>query len=355
MAPMVHEVVVVGAGVSGLALARSLRSGGLEPVVLERSRGVGGRCATRRVEGQPVDHGVPFLHGHSPRFLAELEDVAGATPIPGWPGERVGAGLPCRPEAFGGRDRRLAFREGVSRFPKHLARGLDVRLGMNVVTLSRAAGLAGPGPAAWELGLDPGGPLLARSVVLALPVPSALRLLCPQDAPPVAPAGVLALLELVRTQPCLAVIARYAADVPQPTWEASFPEGNAALQAILRDSSKREAGARLTLVLQARAAWSRERVEEPAGGWSGALLAEAAALHGDWVSRPSLLQAHVWHHARVAGGSELAAPLALRLDDGRVLGVCGDGFAPAGGLEGAHLSGLALAGRIQPLVRPPTP
>ena len=351
---MVHDVVVVGAGVSGLALARALRSGGLEPVVIERARGVGGRCATRRVEGQAVDHGVPFLHGRDPRFVAELEAVRDATPVPGWPGERVGAGLPCQPEAFGERERRLAFREGASRFPKHLALGLDVRLGANVVALRRASAPAGFGRAVWELGLEPGGTLHAHAVALALPAPSALCLLRPMGAQSAAVAGVLPLLELVRTQPCLAVIARYGADAPRPGWEASFPAASAALQAILHDSSKREAGARLMLVLQARAAWSRPRLDEPAGVWSAALLAEAAALHGDWVSRPSLIQAHVWHHARMAAGSELAGPIALRLDDGGVLGLCGDGFAPAGGLEGAYLSGLALAGRIQSLVRPPT-
>jgi renalase len=355
MAAMVHDVVVVGAGVSGLTLARALRSGGLEPVVIERARGVGGRCATRRVEGQAVDHGVPFLHGRDPRFLAELAAVAGATPVPGWPLSRVGEGLPCRPEAFGAGDERLAFREGVSRLPKHLAAGLDVRLGTDVVALRRAADPAAPGRASWELELAPAGTLRARAVALALPAPSMLRLLRPAAERTAAIAGVLPLLELVRTQPCLAVIARYGGDAPRPGWEAAFPAGSEALQAVLHDSSKRAAGARLTLVLQARAAWSRRRLGAPAEAWSGELLAEAAARHGDWISRPSLQQAHVWHHARVAAGCELAGPVALRLDDGGVLGLCGDGFAPAGGLEAAYLSGLALASRIQPLDHPPTP
>jgi len=350
---MVHDVVVVGAGVSGLALARALRSGGLAPLVLERARGVGGRCATRRVEGQPVDHGVPFLHGRDPRFLAELAAVGDATPVPGWPGERVGEGFPCRPEAFGGRDQRLVFREGLSRFPKHLALGLDVRLGTSVVALRRTDPPAGSGPPLWELELDPGGTLRARIVALALPAPSALELLRPAGGRLAAVAGVLPLLELVRTHPCLAVIARYGADAPRPAWEASFPAGSGGLQAVLHDSSKRGPGARLTLVLQARAAWSRPRLAEPAGTWSGTLLAEAATLHGDWVSRPSLVEPHVWHHARVAGGSELAGPIAVPLEGGGALGVCGDGFAPAGGIEGAYLSGLALAGRIQELARPP--
>jgi len=78
---MVRDVAVIGAGISGLTLARALRAAGRSAVVLERSRGVGGRCATRRIDGQPVDHGVAFLHGRDPRFLAELDAVTGATPL----------------------------------------------------------------------------------------------------------------------------------------------------------------------------------------------------------------------------------------------------------------------------------
>jgi renalase len=48
----------------------------------------------------------------------------------------------------------------------------------------------------------------------------------------------------------------------------------------------------------------------------------------------------------VAAGSELAQPVAVRLDGGAALGVAGDGFHAAGGVEGAYLSGLALAERF---------
>ena len=56
------RVVVVGAGVAGLACARELARRGLPVVVLERARGVGGRCATRHVDGRPVDFGTFYLH-----------------------------------------------------------------------------------------------------------------------------------------------------------------------------------------------------------------------------------------------------------------------------------------------------
>ncbi len=125
---MTHDVIIVGAGIAGLALARELHERGHGPLVLERSRGVGGRCATRRVDDRPVDHGVAFLHGRDPRFLAALDAaVPTGGAIEGWPIVRDGDGTPCQPRAFGEQGRRLALRAGVNTFAKSLARGTNVR------------------------------------------------------------------------------------------------------------------------------------------------------------------------------------------------------------------------------------
>jgi renalase len=130
-----HDVAVIGAGISGLTLARELHRQGFLSIVLERARGVGGRCATRRVDGQAVDHGVAFLHGRSARFQGELASLSGNALIEDWPTVRDGEGSPCRPEAFSPFDRRVALTEGVNRFAKHLALGLDIRVDASVTSL----------------------------------------------------------------------------------------------------------------------------------------------------------------------------------------------------------------------------
>jgi renalase len=56
------RVAIVGAGMSGLSCARTLLSrGSASVVVLEKSRGFGGRCATREWRGSVIDHGVQFF------------------------------------------------------------------------------------------------------------------------------------------------------------------------------------------------------------------------------------------------------------------------------------------------------
>jgi renalase len=328
--------VVVGAGVAGLACARRLAAAGRSVVVLDRARGVGGRCATRLLEGQPIDHGTAFLHGPDPAFLAELRQVP-ATLLPGWPAAVSGAGQPCQPEAFTPGEQRLAFAEGVSAFPRHLAAGLDVRLGVNVSGLEAA-------PGALLLPTEGGEPHRATEVVLALAAEQTLRLLSTLAAPPPEVASASALLGFSRSQACLALLALYPDDAPRPPWQVCYPETSTVLQLVSHDSSKRPAPARLALLLQARPSWSRAHLEDPA--WSAALLEEAARLLGPWAGRPAASHAHRWSFARSDRAAELAGPMLLALPGGARLGICGDRFAPGGGVEGAWHSGGMLAERL---------
>ena len=57
------KILIVGAGISGLVLAKRL-SPKFQSTLLEKSRGVGGRIATRRKESGAWDHGIPFLSKH---------------------------------------------------------------------------------------------------------------------------------------------------------------------------------------------------------------------------------------------------------------------------------------------------
>ncbi len=342
---MPADVVVIGAGVAGLALARELKAHGRSPIVLERSRGLGGRCATRRIEGQPVDHGVACIHGRSGRFLAELDRVDDIVLVPEWPSLRVGDGTPCRPEAFDARDRRVAFGHGVNRFANHLSAGLDVRTEAEVKAL-RLIDPASALGSRWALTMATGETVRCDQVALTMPAPAVAALLRQMTPLPEEIAAVLPLIDLVRALPCLTVIARYKVGTTPPDWQASFPRTSPALQSIFHDSSKRARGARLTLVFQSRAAFSRAHLVEPVEKWTRALIQSAAALHGDWIAAPDLVQSHSWRWARVDAGSELAQPLTVTIGDGALLGIAGDGFHSAGGIEGAYLSGIALAERL---------
>lgn len=336
MSPSGSTVVVVGAGISGLSCARELATAGRRVVVLDRARGVGGRCATRRFEGQAVDFGVVFLHGRDPEFLAALERVPGAR-LDGWPVALAGAGRPCQPEAFSPGERRLAWAEGVTAFPKHLAAGLELRLRTEVSSIEASG-------AQVRLGLQGGAAVDSEEVVLALAAEQADALLGKMAGAPREIESARGLLALSRSQPCLALIALYSAASPIPPWHALYPEDSRILQLVSHDSAKRPGAALRALVYQAHARWSGAHLEDP--DWPTALLREATRLLGPWAARPAAMQAHRWLHARNDRSAELAEPLLLTLPGGARIGVCGDRFAPGAGVEAAWRSGRAMARRI---------
>lgn len=75
------QVVVVGAGVAGMAAAAALREAGLDPVVLEAADRVGGRAWTTRpaaLGGAAFDHGAAWLHAAGRNPLVPLARAAGA-------------------------------------------------------------------------------------------------------------------------------------------------------------------------------------------------------------------------------------------------------------------------------------
>ena len=54
-------VVIVGAGLSGLACAKHLTEAGMDVLVLERGERVGGRVRTDRIDGFLLDRGFQVL------------------------------------------------------------------------------------------------------------------------------------------------------------------------------------------------------------------------------------------------------------------------------------------------------
>ncbi len=69
------DVVIVGAGLSGMIAARAVQAAGLQPLILEASDRVGGRILTETAEGLPFELGAQWIgdtHERMFRLAAEL-------------------------------------------------------------------------------------------------------------------------------------------------------------------------------------------------------------------------------------------------------------------------------------------
>jgi len=66
------DVIVLGGGVSGCICANLLSQSGHVVTIVEKGRGVGGRMATRRMDGARIDHGAQFMTVRYPQMQGYL-------------------------------------------------------------------------------------------------------------------------------------------------------------------------------------------------------------------------------------------------------------------------------------------
>jgi predicted NAD/FAD-dependent oxidoreductase len=334
----VHDVLVVGAGIAGLACAQSLAQAGKSVLVLERSAVLGGRCAAKptAATGSILDFGPVFLHGDDEDFLAWITSLS-ISRLEGWPQRIRGRGLPCQPSAFEPGQFRYALREGMGALAEALGRGLEISRQTQIKTL-----LFGPSSA--EVQAQDGRIFRGITVVLALANEQSLELLKTAGR---STASAQALLGQFSSLPSLTLLARWDSEAPELDWDVWYPEDSKALLLLSNESAKRGDGTGLNLVFQTRPAWSAARLEGDRAAWSQEILAEAARLLGPWALRPSRFIAHRWLYGRLNPGEHLTQPALFSVPGSEArLGLAGDLFDPSGGLQGAWRSGRRLAKRL---------
>ena len=155
------DVLVVGAGMSGMAAAADLMRAGKRVQVVEKGRGVGGRMATRRIGDAVIDHGAQFVTTRGERFRGMMD---------GWVAAGVAAEW-CRgfAERADGHSR-WCGRGGMKSLPRQFAGGVAVALQTHVESISEKCGR-------WAVALRDGRVLDCGAVVMTAPVPQALAIL----------------------------------------------------------------------------------------------------------------------------------------------------------------------------------
>ena len=95
------QVLVVGAGLSGLLAARELKRRGQAVEVVDKGRGVGGRLATRRLGPGRADTGAQFFTVRSPAMQAMLHEWQEAGLVYHWANGWANAAGDVRRQVFG--------------------------------------------------------------------------------------------------------------------------------------------------------------------------------------------------------------------------------------------------------------
>ena len=339
-----RHIAVVGAGIAGIACARTLAQAGNQVTVFEKSRGAGGRMSTRETEFGSFDHGTQYFTVRDPRFEKALATASGL--VRPWSantvrildemGRVVAASLPARESHWVATPGMNAL---VRQWAQPLAEGGQLMLG-NRVTRIEADKLH---PQCWQLQTEgPGAQSSVHSgfdaVVLAIPSSQAHDLLRSSEQ------GQALLPELagVSVAPCWTLMVAFPQAL-QPTLSHLGPQWNAARSThhriawLARESSKPGRGPIERWTVQASPEWSARHLEDDDERVKAKLLRAFTEVTGI-RAEPQHAEVHRWRFAQTDKplGKSHAWYAKSRI------GVCGD-WCLGHRVEDGFVSGLEMA------------
>jgi predicted NAD/FAD-dependent oxidoreductase len=314
------RVAVIGAGIAGLACARELALADARVTVFERSRGLGGRLATRHRGSFAFDHGAQFITARSRPFARYIEVARHAGSAASW-----------NPRVL--EDQRawetpiedwVVGTPGMSAFVRPLARGLDLQMGVSVRELVQGQG-------GWELLTDASrqSPEF-DAVAVAVPAPQALTLLG-------AHGRAFRHLSDVRMAPCWTAMIAFGTPIDAGAEACRWTAGPLSWAGCDSSRAGRETQAQ-SWVVHAATDWSQEHLELDQQEAAERLLREFAQAIDRPLPPPVHLEAHRWRHALV----EQPLGLPCLVDEELAAGACGD-WCIAPRVEAAYESGRTLA------------
>ena len=119
------SVLIVGAGLAGLTAACELSKKGYQATVLDKGRGVGGRLASRSIEGARFDHGAQYFSAKTPDFQQFVSVLQKANQVQKW-----------LPNATFEHPRYVGV-GGMNGVAKYLAESVDVRANEKVILIEK--------------------------------------------------------------------------------------------------------------------------------------------------------------------------------------------------------------------------
>ena len=320
------SIAIIGTGLAGLSAAQTLTAAGHDVQLFDKSRGSGGRMASKRSDAGSLDLGAQYFTARDRRFVEVVQQWQARGWVEEWTpslyNSQAGQLSPSPDEQV-----RWVGIPRMSAITRALLGALPVHFSCRITEVFR-------GDQYWTL-LDADGESHGpfSHVLVATPAPQASALLA--AAPKLAGAAASVAME-----PTWAVALAF--DTPLDTRVEGCFVQDSALDWLARNRSKPGRDRQLdTWVLHATSAWSRQHLDLPKEAVIEQLHGAFAEMIGCAVPPPSLTLAHRWLYARPAQAHQWGALADADLG----LYACGD-WCLSGRVEGAWLSGQDAARRL---------
>ena len=341
---VVRHIAVIGAGIAGMACARTLVQAGHRVTLFEKSQGAGGRMSTRGSEFGTFDHGAQYFTVRDARFEKALSLnparvrrwSANTVRILDQAGRVVASSLPPK-------EAHWVATPGMSALVKEWAQPLMANGQLHFETQVTRIQADQLSPKRWQLQTEgPGASTSAHSgfdaVLMAVPSVQAQALLqSSQIATP-----MMGKIAKVSVAPCWTLMLAFP-QAAQPKLAHLGPQWNAARSThhriawLTRESSKPGRGPIERWTVQASPEWSQRHLEDDAERVKAKLLKAFTEVTGI-RAEPPFAEVHRWRYAQTT------EPLGKSyLWDAKLgIGACGD-WCLGHRVEDGFVSGLELA------------
>lgn len=321
------RAAVIGAGLSGLICARSLLDHGVDVFVFEKSRGVGGRMATRRTtEGPRFDHGAQYFTVRDERFERYVKSWTQDGIVAPWHG-RICSLVDGQPQLKENTTPRFVGVPGMSSIGRHLAADLNIQFSTQVSPPEQTKNT-------WNI-CDVSGRHLGEFdyVISTAPAPQSAELLA--RAPILQQQAMLA-----KMHACWAVMVSFHDSLQLP-FDGAFVQDSPLSWISRNDSKPGRADDYESWVLHASPDWSNRFIDQEPDTILRNLMEAFWRATGAKPRATSYAAGHRWRYAIPS------QPLMSRclFHSEQRIGACGD-WCSGPRIEGAFLSGMAMAGRI---------
>jgi len=328
------NIAIIGAGMAGLTLANRLHQHA-NVTLIEKSRGVGGRMATRRMDGYEFDHGAQFFTARSRAFKQYLSSYLDSGTITEWKpyvitlaaGEKSYTRQWFEPHYIG--------TPAMTGLCKKLAADQNILFKTHILRLNQAVN-------GWQLQTEEQPLEINFDWVISTAPAAQTGELFAEHFPQEFITGEEG-LESVVMSPCFALMLAYK-DLPPLPFDAAKVK-DSPLEWIMLNSSKPGRAAAPTLVIQTSNSWAEQNIERTKEELIKEILSELSQLLPIVLPHPKLISLQRWRYSRV----ETPLKQDYLIDPLTRLAACGD-WAVEGRVEGAFISAMKLADALGTLI-----
>lgn len=317
------RIAIIGSGMSGLTIANKL-SAANEVVIFDKSRGVGGRMATKRTENYHFDHGAQFFIAKGKEFKEFCQKAKDDDIIQDWQCRfsEIIDGKVNRNYQFDSKKPHFVSKPQMNSVCKYIAKDLNILLNKQIKYVNFDNNK-------WSL-QDSQEEVYGNFDYLILAIPSHQAIdLIPKNF------KYFKDVKNVKMSGCFTVMLGFKQDL-EMDFDAALIKGSN-ISWISVNSSKPERPGGFCMIVNSTNKWADDNIEEDLEVVKSQIISSLRKLVDFDLKDIDYQNIHRWRYANSPPRSGNKSFFDPNLN----LGVCGD-WAISGRIESAFLSGLEL-------------